>query len=154
MSGVAQHSSSSNPPAMQAILTAVTDVIGGSGVGGGGTGLSIPQLLEMIAAYADPFVSSNRVMPGPVPGNWFIISCSIDHEWMLWLDIDSNQFVKHSITTGTGTGANPAHAVVGCLNFIIRCADVMGVGGGDRFQFNISREWRSGCDGLGYGYTI
>ncbi len=104
------------------ILAAVIHAIGSTDTTTGtGTStaaaLPIPPLIQLIAAYAAPFVVTFRIIKltattkprGFALG--FTIACSIDDEWMLACTPNMNQFRKHSIVTGKnevfcGSGAD------------------------------------------------
>ncbi len=90
--------SSLNPIHLSSILTAVTAALADRNPHGAEFGLPIPQLLQVIAAYAAPFVASIRTIDA---GDYRVsIACPIDSEWTLAYEIRSNQFFKFSTVTG------------------------------------------------------
>ncbi len=93
------------PVTADSILTALMQSIGSSNATGrGGSGLPIPQLLQLIASYAAPFLSSKRLIPfddseiaiTPVLN----IRCAMSDEWLLAGSSSKGTFYKFSYLSG------------------------------------------------------
>ncbi len=89
------------PVTSASIFTAVTHAIGSAGpdvAGSGVVGLPIPQILQIIASYAAPFVTTKREFThnaGSVP------LCVYDSTSILTADVSGCQLSKLSLATGT-----------------------------------------------------
>ncbi len=81
------------------IFAAISDVIGS--VSGNG-GLPIPQLLQMIAEYAESFITSKNeryLIDSTMDANRITPCCAIDNEWMIGCGVGVC-FYKFSIRGG------------------------------------------------------
>ncbi len=98
---------SPSPQTIDSIFVVVSRAIGAGGGGGGanssnpGTGgLPIPQLLQIIACYAAPFVTTQTTLVRPAAETHISPVCAIDSEWIIACDYSGSNFVKVSLVSG------------------------------------------------------